>query len=97
MPTLEQMCDVIASKSNGKWTGARLLDWVDDAENSVASTLRISEVTAIYMALSCGGEAEEHMPLNFKPSDGRPFDVTSKKAIRAKIAEHGIDLINPFK
>ena len=97
MPTLEQMCEVIASQSNGKWTGEKLLKWIDSAKNSVASTLRISEVTATYMALSCGGEKEEHMPLNFKPSDGRPFNVTSKKAIRAKIAEHGIDLINPFK
>jgi hypothetical protein len=98
MPTLTTMCKLIAARSNGKWTVKKLLKWSEAAgKSAMESTLRISEITGTYMALKLGGEKFEHVPLNFKPGKGEPFDASDPEVVRSKVAEHGFDLINPFK
>jgi hypothetical protein len=97
MPTLTTMCKLIAAKSDGEWTVKKLLKWAQGGKSAMESTLRISEITGTYMALKLGGEKFEHVPLNFKPSNGRMFDASDPEVVRSKVAEHGLDLINPFK
>lgn len=96
MPTLTEMCELIAANSDGKWTVKKLLKW-SEGKSAMDSTLRLSEITATYLGLTLGAEKYEHMPLSFKPSNGKPFDVSDPETMKSKLAEHGRDIINPFK
>lgn len=96
MPTLTEMCELIAANSDGKWTVKKLLKW-SKGRSAMDSTLRLSEITATYLGLTLGAEKYKRMSLNFKPSSGQTFDVSDPNVIRSRVTEHGLDAINPFK
>lgn len=73
MPTLIEMCQEIA-KHTLATTAEELLEY-SNGGNSMESSLRLGEISAMYSRVLSLGVKQERIHLNFMPNRGEPFVV----------------------